>query len=416
MLCAEIVAIGSELLTPDKTDTNSLWLTAALNEIGIEVKLKTTVGDDELRLEETIRDALSRSDIVITTGGLGPTEDDITRKVSAKALDRELVFKEELLEELRERFRAYGYEMPETNRSQAYVISGATILPNPNGSAVGMLVETDKKLLIVLPGPPREMKPMFRDHILPKLNETAPEIYVKRKTLKVSGMGESALDELIAPIYTAYKNPQTATLFNKTAIDIQLTAQGKTEEDADSLNQELAQKISEKLGVAVFSTIGEKMEEVVGKLLTQTGKTLSVAESCTGGLIGERLTNVSGSSKYFFEGAITYSNEAKTRALGVPKDLIDKHGAVSAEVAESMAVGMRERAKTDYAISVTGVAGPTGGTEEKPVGTVFVGYAVNSETRSLRLNLPGDRNLIRWRSSQAALDYLRRKILEAGDE
>ena len=227
---------------------------------------------------------------------------------------------------------------------------------------------------------------------------------------------KSALDELIAPIYTAYKNPQTATLFNKTAIDIQLTAQAETEEGSDKLNQELAEKIAEKLGIAVFSMDGEKMEEVVGKLLTERNETLSVAESCTGGLIGERLTDVSGSSAYFIEGAITYANVAKIRRLGVSSQLIENHGVVSAEVAEAMAEGMREGAQTTYALSVTGVAGPTGGTVEKPVGTVFIGYSSETETKSLQLKLPGDRNLIRWRSSQAALDYLRRKLLEKGDE
>ncbi len=416
MLSAEIIAIGSELLTPTKTDTNSLWLTEKLNEIGIEVKLKTIVGDDEMRLEETIRDAVSRSHIVITTGGLGPTEDDITRKVSAKALDKKLIFKENLFEDLRTRFRSYGYEMPEKNKSQAYIIEDSKILPNPNGSAVGMMSDLDGKFLVVLPGPPRELKPMFEMHVLPKLKESAGEIFVRRRSLRVSGMGESSLDELIAPIYTQYKNPQTATLFNKTEIEIQLTAQGKTSSEADKLNEEVANKIADKLGIAVFALNGEKMEEVIGRLLTDRGKTLSVAESCTGGLIGERLTNVAGASKYFIEGVVAYHNDAKVRTLNISPELIEKHGAVSKEVAEAMAKGMRERAATDYAVSITGIAGPDGGTDEKPVGTVFVGYADKEQTKSLRLKLPGDRNLIRWRSSQAALDYLRRKIMEKTDE
>ncbi|MGI8639409.1 MAG: competence/damage-inducible protein A [Pyrinomonadaceae bacterium] len=410
MLCAEIIAIGSELLTPTKTDTNSLWLTKKLNEIGIEVKLKTIVGDDELRLEETIKDALKRSDIVISTGGLGPTEDDITRKVSAEAVGRELVFQEELAVDLIERFRRWGREMPEINKRQAYIIEGAEVLPNPNGSAVGMSVEIAGKFFIILPGPPRELKPMFETHVLPKLREKAGEIFVKRKVLRVTGMGESAADELIAPIYTQYKNPQTSTLFNRSELEIHLTAQCSAEAEADSLNEELAAKIIEKLGIAVFSMNDETMEEVVGKLLTENRKTLSVAESCTGGLIGERLTDVAGSSAYFIEGVIAYSNEAKIRTLDVPRELIEKHGAVSAEVAEAMAKGMRERAKTDFAISVTGIAGPNGGTTEKPVGLVFVGYADKAEVKSIKINLPGDRYLIRWRASQFALDLLRRKM------
>lgn len=412
MLSAEIIAIGSELLTPTKTDSNSLWLTEKLNEIGIEVKLKTIVGDDALRLEETIRDAKKRSDIIITTGGLGPTEDDITRKITAKAVGRELEFKEEILEDLRIRFRKFGYEMPEKNKQQAYIIQGSAVLPNPNGSAVGMLAELDEKILAVLPGPPREMKPMFKDHVLPKLRERAGEVFVKRKIIKVTGMGESSLDELIAPIYTQYENPTTAILFNKREIQIHLTSQTKTEAEADFLNSELAEKIVEKLGINIFSTNGESMEEVVGNLLREKGKTLSVAESCTGGLIGERLTDVPGSSDYFREGVIAYHNDAKIRSLGVPKELIEQNGAVSAEVCEAMAKGMREFAETDYALSVTGIAGPGGGTEEKPVGTVFVGYADREKVKSVKLNLPGDRNLIRWRSSQAALELLRRNLLK----
>lgn len=416
MLTAEIIAIGSELLTPDKTDTNSLWLTGKLNEIGIEVKLKIIVGDDALRLEETIRDALKRSDIVISTGGLGPTEDDITRAVSAKAIDRQLVYHLELETDLRERFRRWGREMPEINKRQAYVVEGAEILANPNGSAVGMSVRLGEKFFVILPGPPRENQPMFNDFVLPKLREMAGEIYVKRKILRVSGMGESAVDEAIAPIYTAYGAISTSILFNKSEIEIHLSAQSDSESEANKIIEELAEKITEKLGVAVFAMNGETMEEVIGNLLKKGGKTLSVAESCTGGLIGSRLTEVSGSSAYFIEGAVTYANEAKVKTLGISKELIEKHGAVSAEVAEAMARGMRGRAATDYAISVTGIAGPSGGSEEKPVGLVFIGYADAEKTKSFKIILPGDRYLIRWRASQAALDYLRRQIIKNYDK
>jgi nicotinamide-nucleotide amidase len=412
MLTAEIIAIGSELLTPTKTDTNSLWLTEKLNEIGIEVKLKTIVGDDKLRLEETIRDALKRSDIVLATGGLGPTEDDITRTVSAAAIGRSLVYIEALEIDLRERFRRWGREMPEINKRQAFVIDGAEVLPNPNGSAVGMLVDDNAKLFGILPGPPRENQPMFSQYIMPKLRERAGEIYVKRRFLRVSGIGESAVDEAIAPIYKSYPNVETSILFNKSEIELHLSAQSQSETEADAVLDELAAKIKEKLGAAVFAMNGETMEEVVGSLLKSEQKTLSLAESCTGGLVGQRITEVSGSSAYFIEGAVCYANDAKIRSLSVPRELIDKHGAVSAEVAEAMARGMREKAQTDYAISVTGIAGPTGGTEEKPVGLVFIGYADNVKVKSLKIILPGDRYLIRWRASQAALDYLRRQILK----
>ena len=413
MLSAEIIAVGSELLTPEKTDTNSLWLTEKLIGIGVEVMLKTIVGDDEARLEETIRDALKRSDIVITTGGLGPTEDDVTRQVSARAAGRAVVYQPALENELRERFRRWGREMPEINKRQAYVIDGADVLPNPRGSAVGMLLNSDGKFLVVLPGPPREMKPMFEDHVLERLTSVAGDLRVVRRILRVSGMGESAVDELIAPIYKSYPTVQTSILFNRTEIEVHLSATSSSEAEAAGILEELIVKLTEVLGPALFATNGETMEEVVGKLLADRGETIAVAESCTGGLIGMRLTEVPGSSDYFIEGAVTYSNTAKIRTLNVPAETLEAHGAVSAETAEAMAKGMRERASTDYAVAVTGVAGPGGGSDEKPVGTVFIGYADARRTKSIRLTFPGDRYLIRWRSSQAALDYLRRQILKA---
>lgn len=412
MRTAEIIAVGSELLTPTKVDTNSLWLTERLNEIGVEIELKTVVGDDPARLEETIRDAVGRSDVVIVTGGLGPTEDDVTRQVSAAAVGRELVYLQKLEDDLSERFRRWGREMPEINKRQAWVVEGSSVLPNANGTAVGMMLDTGRSRLIVLPGPPRENQPMFTEFVLPKLAESAGAVVFRKRVLKVSGIGESALDEQIAPIYSQYANVRTGVLFNKSEIEVHLTASGQTVAEADSLNEELAVKIAERLGVAVFSTRGEEMEEVVGGLLRQRRETVSVAESCTGGLIGQRITEVSGASDYFPAGITAYANELKTRLLGVPAEMIERHGAVSKEVAEAMAVGMRERAGTDYAISVTGIAGPTGGSEGKPVGTVFVGYADSEQVRSLHLKLPGDRYLVRWRASQAALDYLRRQILK----
>jgi nicotinamide-nucleotide amidase len=313
---------------------------------------------------------------------------------------------------MRERFRSWGREMPEINKRQAFVIDGADILPNPNGSAVGMMLNVDDTFLVVLPGPPREMKPMFDDFVLPKLKAKAGTVIVRRRHLRVAGMGESALDEAIAPIYTAYPGVQTSILFNKSEVEVHLAAQSESSGEADAVLDEIVARIDEKLGIAVFAHNGELMEEVIGKMLTDAGKTLSVAESCTGGLIAMRLTEVAGSSAYFVEGAVTYANEAKIRTLGVSGETLREFGAVSPQTAEEMASGMRERAGTDYALSVTGIAGPGGGSDEKPVGTVFIGYADASGARSLKLVLPGDRYLIRWRSSQAALDYLRRQMLK----
>jgi nicotinamide-nucleotide amidase len=410
-LTAEIIAIGSELLAPDRTDTNSLWLTEKLNSIGIEVKLKTIVGDDDARLEETIRDAVRRSKVVITTGGLGPTEDDVTRKVVARALGRRLILDETILAELREKFRSFGHVMPERNSRQAMVIEKAEVLPNPNGSAPGLFLEHEGVAIVLLPGPPREMKPMFENHGQPRLADRAGSVKVRRRMLRVAGYGESALDEKIAPIYTQYENPQTTILFNQTEIEIHLTARGRTEVEAEALLDRLSEQLEERLGNAVFSFAGETMEEVVGLKLTVGGYTLSVAESCTGGLIAQRLTDVPGSSKYFIEGAVTYSNDAKTRTLGVEPVLLMEQGAVSAPVAEAMAEGIRKRARTDFGLSVTGIAGPDGGSEEKPVGLVYIALADDAHTEHRKLIIPGDRNLIRWRASQAALDLLRRRLI-----
>ncbi len=411
MLSAEIIAGGSELLTPERSDTNSLWITERLNEIGIDVMMKTIVGDDEVRLTEAIKDSFKRSDIVITTGGLGPTEDDITRQVAAKALGRETEYREELEAELRVRFRRWGREMPEINKRQAYVIAGSEVLPNPNGSAVGMMLEDGGKTLVVLPGPPRENQPMFDGFVMPRLSEKTGDVVVRRRILKVSGMGESAVDEAAAPIYTQYPTVRTAVLFNRTEVEIHLYSRAATEPEAEAVLDELAPKIAEKLGIAVFSLDGESMEEVVGKLLRSGGKTLALAESCTGGLIGRRITEVAGSSEYFLEGFVTYSNEAKMRTLGVPAKVLQEHGAVSAESAEAMAAGARKVSGADVAVSVTGIAGPDGGSDEKPVGMVFVGYADADAVRSIKLTLPGDRYLVRWRASQAALDMVRRQLI-----
>jgi competence/damage-inducible protein CinA-like protein len=410
-LTAEIIAIGSELLAADRTDTNSLWLTDKLNNIGIEVKLKTVVGDDDVRLEEAIRDAVERSRIVITTGGLGPTEDDITRKVAARALGRRLLLDEKVLEGIRARFMSFGRAMPERNSRQAMVIDGAEVLDNPHGTAPGLFIEHEGNSVALLPGPPGEMRPMFETFVQPKLAAKAGNLRVVRRLLRVAGMGESAVDELIAPVYTSYDNPQTTILFNKSEIQIQLTAKAKTDQEAEVLLDRLAGQLEEKLGNAIFSFNGETMEEIIGLRLSVGGYTLAVAESCTGGLVAQRLTEVPGSSRYFVEGVVAYSNEAKTRALGVKPALILKHGAVSGSVAEAMAEGVRKRAQADFGLSVTGIAGPGGGSEEKPVGLVFIGLADDAHTEHRKLLLPGDRHLIRWRASQAALDLLRRRLI-----
>ena len=409
-LTAEIIAIGSELLTPNRTDTNSLWLTERLNSVGIDVKLKTIVGDDETRLEETIRDAVKRSNIIVATGGLGPTEDDITRKVFSRVLGRPLILNDAVLTGLKKFFASRGYKMTPNNERQALVPQGAEVLANPNGTAPGLLIREDGKYLFILPGPPREMKPMFDTYAMPLLSEASQGIRIRKRLLKTTGLGESALDDMIAPIYTLYQNPTTTILFTLGEIEIHLTATAESDEKADALLDELSSKIEEKLDKYVFSTNGESLEEIVALWLNVKHYTIATAESCTGGLLAKRLTDVPGSSNYFHSGVVSYSNDAKADLVGVAPQLIEKHGAVSAEVAEAMAVGIKHRAGTTIGIGITGIAGPGGGSEEKPVGLVYIALADDVHVEHRRALFPGDRERIRYYSSQAALDMIRRRI------
>src|SRR5262245_3127928 len=304
--------------------------------------------------------------------------------------------------------------MPERNSRQAMVIEDAEVLPNPNGTAPGMFLDHQGTAIVLFPGPPRELKPMFENHVASKLRGRTGSLRglcVLRRMMRVAGLGESAVDEKIAPVYTQYDNPVTTILFNQSEIEVHLTARGRTEKEASDLLDRLSGQIEERLGNEVFSFAGETMEEVVGLKLSLGGYTLAVAESCTGGLLAQRITDVPGSSKYFIGGVIAYANEVKTKELDVEPMLLMEHGAVSAPVAEAMAEGVRTRVGTDFGLSITGVAGPGGGTEEKPVGTVFIALADDMKTEHRRLKLPGDRNLIRWRASQAALDMLRRRLL-----
>jgi nicotinamide-nucleotide amidase len=410
MLNAEIIAIGSEMLTPFRLDTNSLWLTERLNSMGVEVKLKTVVGDDESRLEETVRDAMKRSEIVIATGGLGPTEDDITRKIFARVLKRRLILEDAILEKLRARFARRNMTMPEINARQALVIHGAQILENNNGTAPGMLITEGARTIVLLPGPPREMKPIFDALVAPVLKQRAGDMLIMRRTLSIFGLGESAVDELAAPIYTKYQNPSTTILFKDGQIELHLTAQARNENETVKLLDDLAGRLDEVLGEYIFSRNNETLEEVVGQSLKMRGYTLATAESCTGGLLAGRITDVPGSSEYFLEGVVSYSNEAKIDLLGVPKKLIATHGAVSEQVAGAMAAGIRKRAGSTFGVSVTGVAGPGGGSPEKPVGLVYIALADDSQTTTRRFIFPGDRQFIRTLAVNAALDMLRRRI------
>ncbi|MCA9790643.1 MAG: competence/damage-inducible protein A [Candidatus Eremiobacteraeota bacterium] len=408
---AEILVVGSELLSPLKIDTNSLWLTEQLNELGIEVTCKIVVGDDLGDLTAAFRLALERSGLVLSTGGLGPTLDDLTRDAVSAATGRELVCDESIVDYIRGRFAARGREMADNNRRQAMVPEGAQVMDNPNGTAPGLRLLHNGVKLAVMPGPPREMKAMFTNHVRPWLEESAGALRVMRKVLYVTGMGESDMDALIGPIYSQTDNPSTTINFTATDLEIHLTARGASLEEASARIEELVAQFLPKLGSKCYSTDGRNLEQVVGHELAGRGLTVATAESLTGGLIGERITRVAGSSAYFVGGFTTYTDQMKQQLLGIPADLLDTHGAVSAPVAEAMAARARHLTGADLAVSATGFAGPDGGTPDDPVGTVYIGVAGAQGAKVRRLSLPGDRELVRMRAAQGALFLLRKTLL-----
>jgi len=413
MACAEIIAIGSELLTQSRLDTNSLFITEQLNRIGVDVVEKHVVGDDRDRLTAAISEALARVEIVLLSGGLGPTEDDVTRDAAAAALGRTLYLSPEQEQVLIRLFQQINRPMAENNRKQAYLIEGAEALPNPHGTAPGQFIAVDGRALFLLPGPPRELKPMVLEQVVPRLRPLLPVQFIKSRTFRITGMGESDLDTLIAPVYTKYSNPTTTVLSAPGDLSVTLIARCTTEDEADALLQKVGDPIAELLGERVYSTNDEPLEVAVGNLLRATHCTVATAESCTGGLIAARLTDYAGSSDFFLGSFVTYTDEQKHSLLGVPKELIEAHTAVSEPVARAMAEGARRLTRACYAISVTGYAGPGGGTEERPVGTVFIGLATPVTTRVIRYRYGLDRNRIRALATQAALDLLRRELLTA---
>jgi nicotinamide-nucleotide amidase len=412
---AEIIAVGSELLTPFRQDTNSLYITEKLNQLGVEVVLKTIVGDSRERLVSVAQHALFRSDIVIFMGGLGPTEDDLTREAVAEALGLDLHRDENILENLKQRFASRGYKMTPNNHKQADVISGATVLPNPNGTAPGQWIsgkyEGRDRLVVLLPGPPFELRALFDQECYERLRAKLPVEYIATRVLKVAMLGESAVDARVAPIYQKYTDVQTTILAGAGDVQFNLFTRADSMEVAQARVDELAGKIEDQLEDAVYSCKGESLEQIVGYYLQMRGATLAAAESCTGGLLAERLTSISGSSRYFLGGAVVYSDELKTEFAGVPADRIIQHGAVSPEVATAMAEGIRMRCKATFGVGITGVAGPTGGTPEKPVGLVYHAIASEHGTEVVEKKFPGDRKRVRWFASQQALDMVRRKLM-----
>jgi nicotinamide-nucleotide amidase len=412
---AEIIAVGSELLTPQRVDTDSLYLTNKLNYLGVEVVRKTIVGDDRKRLANVILSALESAKIVILTGGLGPTEDDVTRDSVALALGRGQTFRPEIGDWLEQRFSRMGRKMAEINKRQAFVIDDAVALPNANGTAPGQWIEHRGRILMLLPGPPRELEPMFEAECMPRLEARLPKQVIRTRFYRVAGMGESDVDALIAPVYTQYSNPVTTILAAPADIQIHLRARSQTEAEAEAILNEIGPRIQALLGDRLYSTDGAPMEAVVGGMLRQQHATLAVAESCTGGMLGERITSIAGSSDYFSGGFLTYTDRLKTALLGVDAALLKEHSAVSEPVAIAMAQGARSRTGATYALAVTGIAGPDGGSEATPRGTVFIGFAGPQGAEAKRFRFHGNRERVREFAVQNALELLRRKIMAANE-
>jgi nicotinamide-nucleotide amidase len=411
-LRAEILAIGSELLGPLRTETNSLWLTERLLDAGIEVVARATLADDLLLLESAFRVALSRADVVIATGGLGPTADDLTREAAAAACGRGLRRDTEILESLRARFARYDRTMSATNEKQADVIDGALALKNARGTAPGQMLETGGRLLVLLPGPPGEMKPMFEDETLPRLRARAgPTRVVRRRVLRIAAMPESEVDEIAAPVYGRFENPKTTILGAAGQVELHLVARGDDAAQAEGRIEALAAELRGALAFRIYGEDGRDLPHVVADLLRERGLTLALAESCTGGLLSARITEVPGASAVLDRAFVTYANRAKVEETGVDPALLERHGAVSAEVATAMAEGAMRAARTDVGVGITGIAGPDGGTAEKPVGLVFVATAGEAGTRVRRSLFPGGRERVRFQATQVALEMLRRGLL-----
>ena len=411
---AEIIAVGSELVTPDRIDTNSLWLTARLNELGIDVRVKAVVGDHRDDLGTVFAQAIARADVVVTTGGLGPTDDDLTREVVAGALGLALVEDAEILAGLRERFAKRRMPMPEINRRQAQVPRGATVLANRHGSAPGLWIEHGEKVAVLLPGPPREIHPMWQADVLPRLEARTGDRRLRRRVLKITGRAESQVDEVAEPVYAPLRRQpiqiETTILATPGQIELHLSAAGRDVAAIDRALDEAVGRLGETLGSIVFSVDGRQLEAVVGDLLRERGWRLAAAESCTAGLLLGRLTEIPGSSAWIIGGVVAYANDVKTRELGVPDAMLAAHGAVSEPVARAMAEGVRASFGANIGVAITGIAGPDGGSDSKPVGTVVM--AVAGPASAVKTSLfPGDRQMVRGLAVAGALDLVRRSIL-----
>lgn len=414
-MIAEIISTGTELLLGQVVNTNAQYISARLAELGIQLFFQTTVGDNRVRMEEAIQNGLKRADIVITTGGLGPTQGDITKEVCAAIFGRKLELHEESLARIKAFFARRELKMTENNVRQAMMPQGAIVLENNFGTAPGVVLEKGDKAILNLPGPPHEMRGMFEEVVVPYL---IAKYNLKRvihsRVLRCFGIGESALEEEIKDMIKGQSNPTIALLGREREIHVRLTALAMDMDQANSLLDDLEERIRARIGHHIFSANGDTLPKVIGELLTAGKLTVACAESCTGGLIAQLLTDIPGSSEYFLEGIVAYSNMAKIRSLNVQKATIDQYGAVSEQTAREMAVGIRAATGSDLALSITGIAGPGGGTETKPVGLIFIGLATAEGADVHKFLFTGERSIIRIAAAKTALDLLRRKLLEAG--
>ncbi len=415
LMNAEIIAIGTELLLGFVVNTDTVFLSRMLAELGIDCYHQVTVGDNRQRLKETLRTALHRADLVITCGGLGPTVDDITLETISEATGHPLVLLRPLLKQIRSRFSRLNIRMPESNVRQAMIPRGAVILPNRIGTAPGFLLKLRingaDHTLAALPGPPAELMPMAKQYLLPKLKRFTGDTVIRSRTLKTTGLTESEVDARVADIL-ALKGAVTVGIYaHPSQVDLRITAKAAGGRTADRLVSAMEKKIRRRLGNLIFGADDETLEGVVGKLLKKKSLTLSAAESCTGGLVGHRLTEVAGSSDYFLGGVISYSNNLKESALGVPKKTLKKYGAVSPQTARAMADSVRQLTSADLGLSLTGIAGPTGGTKTKPVGLVYIALSMRRKTSVARCRFSGKRSLVKFRASQKALNTVRLHLL-----
>jgi nicotinamide-nucleotide amidase len=407
---AEILAVGTEILLGDIVNTNSHYLSKRLADLGISVYYQTVVGDNEERLLKAYKLAFSRADIVIATGGLGPTKDDLTKEVGAKCFGKEMYLHEDSYKHVKKFFDRLNKPLSEGNKKQAIMPEGAVILPNPNGTAPGCIIDENNKILVMLPGPPKEMASMFEASVMPYLEKYSDGVLVS-KVLRVVGLGESGMAEKVQDIIDNQTNPTVAPYAKDNEAILRITAKGKTKEEADALIIPVEKEIKVRIGEDIYAEGDTTLDEVVGEMLLSRKLTIATAESCTGGLLSGALINYPGISDVFMEGVVTYSNEAKMKRLGVKAETLESFGAVSEETAREMAAGIAKAAGTDIGISVTGIAGPGGGNDEKPVGLVYIGLYIQGEVKVKKLNFFGDRQKIRNRTVASALDFLRRELL-----